>query len=51
MPPVTDPRDVSAAAGAGMLSAAATSARPMIYVPRTNTGEAWTIDPTAFAVV
>ncbi len=51
MPPVTDPHDVYAAAGANMLSAAAKAARPMIYVPHTKTGEVWTIDPATFAVV
>ena len=33
MPPVTDPRNVYAAAGAGMLSEAARAAKPLVYVP------------------
>jgi DNA-binding beta-propeller fold protein YncE len=51
MPPVTDPHDVYADAGAGMLSAVAKTAKPLVYVPHTKTGEVWTIDPTTFAVV
>jgi DNA-binding beta-propeller fold protein YncE len=51
MPPVADPHNIYAAAGAGMLSDAARAARPMIYVPHTKTGEVWTIDPATFAVV
>ena len=51
MPPVTDPHNVYADAGADMLSAAAKAARPMVYVPHTKTGEVWTIDPATFAVV
>jgi YVTN family beta-propeller protein len=50
MPPVTDPSNVYADAGAGMLSPAARTARPMVYVPH-NSGEVWEIDPTTFAVV
>ena len=50
MPPVTDPGDVYAAAGAGMLSPAAQAARPLVYVPH-NSGEVWVIDPATFAVV
>ena len=51
MPPVTDPHDIYADAGAGMLSAVAKTAKPLVYVPHTKTGEVWTIDPTTFAVV
>ncbi|HEY0815903.1 MAG TPA: YncE family protein [Pseudonocardia sp.] len=51
MPPVTDPHNVYADAGAGMLSAVAKTAKPLVYVPQTRTGEVWTIDPTTFAVV
>ncbi len=50
MPPVTDPGDDYAAAGAGMLSPAARAARPLVYVPH-NSGEVWEIDPATFAVV
>jgi DNA-binding beta-propeller fold protein YncE len=50
MPPVTDPGDVYAAAGTGMLSPAAQAARPLVYVPH-NSGEVWVIDPATFAVV
>jgi YVTN family beta-propeller protein len=51
MPPVTDPHNVYAAAGAGMLSDAARAAKPLVYVPHTKTGEVWVIDPATFAVV
>lgn len=51
MPPATDPHNVYADAGAGMLSAVAKTAKPLVYVPHTKTGEVWTIDPTTFAVV
>jgi DNA-binding beta-propeller fold protein YncE len=51
MPPVVDPHNVDASAGAGMLSAAAKAAKPLVYVPHTKTGEVWTIDPETFAVV
>lgn len=51
MPPVADPRNVYADAGANMLSAAAKAAKPLIYVPHTLSGEVWTIDPVTFAVV
>jgi YVTN family beta-propeller protein len=50
MPEVTDAGNVYAAAGAGMLSPAAASARPMIYVPH-NSGAVWEIDPVTFQVV
>jgi DNA-binding beta-propeller fold protein YncE len=51
MPPVTDPHNIYAAAGAGMLSDAARSARPLVYVPHTRSGEVWVIDPATFSVV
>lgn len=50
MPPVTDPGNVYAAAGAGMLAPTARAARPLVYVPH-NSGEVWVIDPATFAVV
>jgi YVTN family beta-propeller protein len=50
MPPVTDPDNVYAAAGAGMLSPAARAAKPLVYVPH-NSGDVWVIDPATFAVV
>jgi DNA-binding beta-propeller fold protein YncE len=51
MPPVPDPRDIYAAAAAGMLSDVAKAARPLVYVPHTKSGEVWVIDPTTFAVI
>ena len=50
MPPVTDARNVYAAAGAGMLSPAAAAAKPLVYVPH-NSGSVWVIDPATFRVV
>ncbi|MGY1804523.1 YncE family protein [Blastococcus sp. SYSU D00922] len=50
MPPVSDARNVYSDTGAGMLSAAARAARPLVYVPH-NSGEVWVIDPATFAVV
>ena len=51
MPPLTDPHNVYAAAGAGMLSAAARADRPLVYVPHTKSRDVWVIDPGTFAVV
>jgi DNA-binding beta-propeller fold protein YncE len=51
MPPVTDPHNVYAAAGAGMLSEAARSAKPLVYVPHTKSRDVWVIDPSTFVVV
>lgn len=51
MPAVTDPRNVYAAAGAGMLTEPAKSATPLVYVPHTKSGDVWVIDPASFAVV
>jgi YVTN family beta-propeller protein len=51
MPPVPDPHNVYAAAGAGMLSAAAKAAKPLVYVPHVKSGDVWVLDPATFAVV
>ncbi|MHA6793099.1 YncE family protein [Pseudonocardia bannensis] len=51
MPAVADPRNIYAAAGAGMLSDAAKAATPLVFVPHTKSGEVWVIDPATFAVV
>jgi YVTN family beta-propeller protein len=51
MPPVADPHNVYAAAGAGMLSEAARAAKPLIYVPHTTSRDVWVIDPSTFVVV
>ena len=45
MPPVADPHNVYAAAGAGMFSAAANAAKPLIYVPHVKSGDVSVIDP------
>ncbi|HWE88504.1 MAG TPA: hypothetical protein VG317_03455 [Pseudonocardiaceae bacterium] len=51
MPPVTDPHNVYAAAGANDLSAAARQAKPLVYVPHSGSGDVWVIDPTTFQVL
>jgi len=51
MPAVTDPHNVYAAAGAGMLSEAARAAKSLVYVPHTKSRDVWVIDPSTFAVV
>ena len=51
MPPVTDPANVYAAAGAGMLSPVVGEAKPLVYVPHTRSGDVWVIDQATFAVV
>ena len=51
MPPVSDRHNVYADAGAGMLSATAKTAKPLVYVPHTGSGDVWVIDPVTFAVV
>ena len=51
LPPVPDPHNVYAAAGAGMLSPEARLAKPLVYVPPTKSRDVWVIDPSTFAVV
>ena len=51
MPAVTDPHNVYAAAGAGMVSDAVKADKPLVYVPHTKSGDVWVIDPTTFQVV
>jgi DNA-binding beta-propeller fold protein YncE len=51
MPAVTDPHNVYADAGAGDLSAVARTAKPLVYVPHTGSGQVWMIDPRTFKVV
>jgi len=51
MPPVTDLHNVYANAAAGMLSDAVKTARPLVYVPHTKSGEVRVIDPATFATV
>ncbi len=51
MPPVTDPSNVYAAAGAGMLGPVAREAKPLVYVPHTKSGDVWVIDQATFEVV
>ncbi|HVW42191.1 MAG TPA: hypothetical protein VHC18_12655 [Amycolatopsis sp.] len=51
MPPVPDPHNIVAAAGANLLAPAAKAARPLVYVPHVRSGDVWVIDPATFAVV
>ncbi|NKQ52667.1 hypothetical protein HFP15_07210 [Amycolatopsis sp. K13G38] len=51
MPPVPDPHNIDADAGANLLSEAARAARPLIYVPHARSGDVWVIDPATFAVI
>ena len=51
MPVLVDPHNVYAAAGVGMLSAVVQGDRPLVYVPHTDSGDVWVIDPATFAVV
>jgi DNA-binding beta-propeller fold protein YncE len=51
MPPVTDPHNVYAAAGADALSATARAAKPLVYVPHNDAGDVWVIDPATYTVV
>jgi len=51
MPAVTNPHNVDANAGAGMLSPAVAGDKPLVYVPHSKSGDVWVIDPATFAVV
>jgi YVTN family beta-propeller protein len=51
MPPLADPDNVYADAGAGMLSAVVREDRPLVYVPHTVSGDVWVIDPATFTVI
>jgi len=51
MPPVTDPHNIAAAAGAGMVLDKLKRDKPLVYVPHSESGDVWVIDPTTFAVV
>jgi YVTN family beta-propeller protein len=51
MPPVTNPHDIYAAAGPNDLSAAARRARPLIYVPNSESNTVDVIDPRTRRIV
>jgi len=51
MPPVTDPHNVYAAAGANMVSAAQLKYPHYAYVPHNKSGDVWVIDQKTYAVV
>ncbi len=51
MPPVPDPKNVDAAAGAGMLAPAVAGDKPLVYVPHNKPADVWVIDPATFQVV
>ena len=51
MPPVTNPHNVYADAGAGMLSAAVRGQRQLIYVPNLGSNTVSVIDPHTYRVI
>ncbi|WP_229686579.1 YncE family protein [Longimycelium tulufanense] len=51
MPPVTNARNLYHAAGANMLSDVVKKDRPLVYVPHSESGDVWVIDPKTFEVV
>jgi DNA-binding beta-propeller fold protein YncE len=51
MPPVFDASNVYADAGAGELTDVTRTAKPMVYVPHSGSGDVWEIDPATFQVV
>jgi YVTN family beta-propeller protein len=51
MPPVTDPSNLYASAGAGMLSASVRSYPSLVYVPNTKSDTVDVIDPKTYKVV
>ncbi|MCE7003633.1 beta-propeller fold lactonase family protein [Kibdelosporangium philippinense] len=51
MPPVTDPKNIDAAAGTGMLLPAVAADKPLVYVPHNKSGDVWMIDPMTYQVV
>ncbi len=51
MPPVADPHNVYADAGAGMISAVQRKYPAYAYVPHNKSGDVWVIDQKTFAVV
>jgi DNA-binding beta-propeller fold protein YncE len=51
MPPVLDANNVYHSAGPNMLSDAVRHDRQLVYVPHTQSGDVWVIDPKTFQVV
>jgi YVTN family beta-propeller protein len=51
MPPVTNPHNIYAAAGAGMLSRAVRGQRSLVYVPNLNSNTVSVIDPRTYHVI
>lgn len=51
MPAVTDPNNIYAADGAGMLSPAAKAAIPLVYVPNHRTNNVTVIDQTTLRII
>jgi YVTN family beta-propeller protein len=51
MPPVRDPANIYADAGAGMLDSVARRARPLVYVPDSKSDSVTVIDPRTYRVV
>jgi YVTN family beta-propeller protein len=51
MPPVTDPHNVYASTGAGMVADVVKGDKPLVYVPHSKSGDVWVIDPASYEVV
>ncbi len=51
MPAVTDAHNVYSAAGAGMLTDTVKRDKPLVYVPHSESGDVWVIDPATYQVV
>jgi DNA-binding beta-propeller fold protein YncE len=51
MPPVLDPRDVYSADRPGLIAAAARGARPLVYVPNSESNSVDEINPRTFKIV
>ncbi|HKN98448.1 MAG TPA: hypothetical protein VJX10_15115 [Pseudonocardiaceae bacterium] len=51
MPPIADPHNVYADAGANQLSATARLAKHLVYVPLNASGDVWVINPATFKVI
>jgi YVTN family beta-propeller protein len=51
MPPDTDPHNVNASAGAGMVAATVAADKPLVYVPHSKSGDVWVIDPATYQVI
>lgn len=51
MPPVPDPDNIYADAGANMMPDAVADAKPLVYVPHNKSSDVWVIDQNTYEVV